>query len=109
MSNKINELISGLRAGGKTVEIEHDASSSLMHVVHVPIPTNLFSELKAMSAVFDVDSNDLAGELLAIALKEAIDAHPQDELERLREIREVYEKEQIKQSMDKAQYNSGGT
>jgi len=109
MTHNITELMDTLRSENESVHIEHNPTSSLMHTVHVTIPTNLFNELKTMSAVYGVESNDLAGELLTIALRDAISAIPEGEHERLREIRESYEKEQIQQSMMKAQYSAGGT
>jgi len=109
MTNHITELMDTLRSKNEYAEIKHNPASSLMHTVHVTIPTNLFNEMKTMSAVYGVESNDLAGELLTIALKDAINALPEDEHERLREIRESYEKQQIQQSMARAQYNAGGT
>ncbi len=109
MTNNITQLMNTLRSEATRSEVKHGSTSSLMHPVQVTIPTNLFKELKVMSSEYGIEYHDLAGELLTIALRDAVNVIPEDEHDRLREIRESFEKDQARQLMTKAQYNAGGT
>lgn len=109
MSSKIDMLMTKLRAGDQTSELNCDTESSVVHLVHIPVPTDLFRELKAMSAVYEVDSNILAGELLTIALREALDVLPKDEQDRLKELREAYEQQVHLRQNEELRYDAGGT
>jgi len=109
MSSQITTLMTKLRAGNQSPELNRDSESSVVHLVHIPVPTDLFHELKTMSAVYGVDSNSLAGELLTIALREALSSLPKDEQGRLKGVREAYEQEEHLRQNEELRYDAGGT
>ena len=109
MSGQITTLMSKVRAGDQPPELNRDTESSVVHLVHIPVPTDLFHELKTMSAVYGVDSNSLAGELLTIALREALGSLPKDEHGRLKGVREAYEHEEHLRQNEELRYDAGGT
>jgi len=109
MSSQISTLVTKLRTGAPTPELNRDTESSVVHLVHIPVPTDLFHELKTMSAVYGVDSNSLAGELLTIALSEALESLPKDEQGRLKGVREAYEHEEHLRQDEELRYDAGGT
>ncbi|OMH39114.1 hypothetical protein [Motiliproteus sp. MSK22-1] len=109
MSNQISQYISELLASDGTGDYSCDMVSSSVHQVHAPIPTELFHELKALSAVYKRDSNCVAGDLLTIALKEALSSLPDKVRNNIRKAREEYEQDEVAHLMEAAEYDAGGT
>ena len=109
MNNQISQYVSELLAGDGSENYSCDMVSSSVHQVHAPIPTDLFHELKALSAVYKRDSNCVAGDLLTIALRETLSSLPDEVRNNIQKARVDYEQDQVAHLMEAAEYDAGGT
>ena len=109
METQISQYVSQLLAVDGSKEYSCDMVSSSVHQVHAPIPRELFHELKALSAVYKRDSNCVAGDLLTIALKEALSDLPDDVKRHVDNARREYERDEVAQLMESVEYDAGGT
>ena len=107
MESEISRYVGGLYADRKAHEYSCDLISSTVHQINAPIPVELYSDLQAMSRSFRRDINCLAGDLLSMAVKEAVDSLPKNEQHMLKKIQVALEKKEIKQHLDEQQYDAG--
>ncbi len=109
MESKITQFVKQLLAE-KQAETPHcDISSSQIHLINTPISTELFHELESISSEYHRDINCLAGDLLALALKEAIEHIPRKEKAHLDKVRHAHEVEEAEQLKEQSVYDAGGT
>ncbi len=109
MKNQVSEYIRELISEDSSRSYSCDMTSSSVHQVHAPIPTDLFHELKALAAVYKRDANCVAGDLLTLALQDAMNALPAETRAHLQKVREAYEKEEVAHLMESVEYDAGGT
>jgi hypothetical protein len=109
MKSKITQLIEKLCAEKHADNAHCDVTSSSVHVVNVPIPTELFRELETISTEYKRDINCLAGDLLTLALEEAIEHIPSEEKKRLDEVGHEHELEEAKSREERSAFDAGGT
>ncbi len=109
MKSKITQLIEKLCADKHTGSTHCDVTSSSIKTVNTPIPTELFHELEAISSEYNRDIHCLAGDLLALALEEAIENIPREEKFHLEEVRRLHEIEEVELHNRQCQFNAGGS
>jgi len=109
MENQISHLIKKLCEGKKAEEYGCDTTSSTVHIVNAPVPSELFHELEGMSAMFNRDVDCLAGELLAIALREAILSMSKGEHDHLDEVRDELDRVEAVRHADECKFDAGGS
>jgi len=109
MDTQIAQYVNQLLAVDGSASPHCDMVSSSVHQVHAPVPTELYHELKALAAVYQRDSNCVAGDLLTIALKETIEELPNDVKKHMHHLREEYEREHVTRTMESVEYDAGGT
>lgn len=109
MKTKITQLIEKLCAEKHAEKAHCDVSSSRVHMVTAPIPAELFHELEVISSEYNHDINCLAGDLLTLALEEAIEHIPREEKARLDDVRHEHELEDAKLHKDQCAFDAGGT
>ena len=107
--NNITDLISTLRDKHKIHENTCDATSSLVHIIDAPVPVEQYRDLLIMSSEFNRDLSCLAGDLLAIAIREAFSSLSEEERSRLKEQEVALEKRKEVQEMEDCKYDAGGT
>lgn len=86
-----------------------DMTSSSVQLVNAPIPTDLFLELKAMASDINLDANCLAGELLSIAIQEALDSLAEEDRHHLKSIKVASQQAAANKRMEDQVYDAGAT
>jgi len=109
MESQISRYVGGLYADRHGHEYNCDLISSTVHQINAPISVALYADLHAMSRSFRRDINCLAGDLLSMAVKEAMESLPENERHMLEKIQIALEKKEIKQHLDEQQYDAGAT
>ncbi len=109
MKTKITKLIEKLCAEKHADSAHCDISSSQIHIVNTPVPVELFHELETIAAEYNRDINCLAGDFLALALKEAIEHIPRKEKEHLDEVRHEHEVEEAQWQAERCKFDAGGS
>ncbi|MEH6616995.1 MAG: hypothetical protein V7699_04085 [Porticoccus sp.] len=109
MKTKIAQLIEKLCAEKHSEIIHCDVSSSRVQMLNIPISIELFRMLKAISLEYNHDANCLAGDILTIALEEAIEHIPREEKTRLDEAIHEHEREDTIRTKKFREFDPGGT
>lgn len=110
MENQIRQLVNKLCAGKQTdAAMSCDSTSSAVHLVQAPIPEELYKQLQTMAAVYKKDANCIGGELLTIALKEALNQLPAEEHKLLDSVRVNSEQQYISRHMENLRYDAGAS
>ena len=109
METRITQLIEKLCAE-KHADAQHcEMNSPNVHVVHTPIPVELYRQLETISSEYDRDVNCLAGDLLTLALEEAIEHIPSEENIRLGAIRHMQDVQAAESQRRRFEFDAGGT
>ncbi|MEH6472480.1 MAG: hypothetical protein V7752_14625 [Halopseudomonas sp.] len=109
MNSQISDYVSQLLASDESQAYSCDTVSSSVHLVNAPIPEALFHDLKALAAIYKRDANCIAGDMLTIALNQALSQLPQQAAENLKSVREAYDKDEAAKLIESSQYDAGGT
>ncbi len=109
MNSEIVRLMDDLCDTGKAHEASCDLSSSSVQTVAAPVPTELYNELKTLATIYKRDTNCIAGDLLTIALKEALSGLPEAERKNLSEVRKQSELQDAMRHMEEQRFDAGGT
>ncbi len=109
MNTQINELVEKLRSSGEDAGPHCDLSSSSVKSVKTPIPTELYDQLKTMSLVYNKELSCIAGELLEVALQEALECFTKEEREQLETVRKAVAQDEALQHMEDQRYDAGCT
>ena len=109
MKTQITELVEKLRASGEDAGPHCDLSSSSVKSVKAPIPTELYDQLKTMGLIYQQDLNCIAGELLEVALKEALECLTDEELDQIETVRKAVAQEEAQRHMEEQRYDAGCT
>ena len=109
MKNKIVQYIEKLYTEKLADSAHCDISSSRIQMVKTPIPTELFHELETMASEYQRDLQCLAGDLLTLALEEAMANIPKNEKDRLYLVRRQHEFEEAEHHKELCRFSAGGT
>ena len=109
MNDPISEYIKKLTDKNTPHENSCDMISSSVHQISVPIPAELFKQLKAMSAEYKRDAECVAGELLTISLRQAMAALSIEDIEHLTDIRLAYQNHEMENQEEATGFDAGGT
>ena len=109
MESHIPPHIDKLYAEKQTSNFSCDMISSSVQLVNAPVPSKLFKELQAMASEVNKDVGCLAGELLSIAIQEALDSLPEDHLHQLESIMLTSQQASVNKTMNDAVYDPGAT
>lgn len=109
MESHIPPHIDKLYAEKQSNNFSCDVVSSSVQVINAPIPAKLYRELQAMSAAVNMDATCLAGELLTIAIEEAISSLPDEELNQLESLKLASQHEANSRRMEAQIYDAGAT
>ncbi len=109
MNTQISGYIKRLLTAEGSQNPHCDMTSSSVHPMHVPIPTDLHHQLKALAAAYHRDANCIAGDLLTIVLTEALSTLPEEVRNQLDKARKEYERDQSTKLMESVSYDAGGT
>ncbi len=72
MTDSIAEYMRKFTKKSTPHELSFDMTSSAVHQISAPIPAELYKQLKAMAADYNYDANCVTGDLLGIALTQAL-------------------------------------
>jgi len=109
MESHIPPHIDKLYAKKQTGNFSGDMISSSIQLVNAPIPTTLFKELQAIASEVNKDVSCLAGELLSIAIQEALDSVPENHLRQLESIIFASQQAYANNRMNDDVYDPGAT
>jgi len=109
MKSRLSQLSEKLYTEKKSGASSCDITSSKVHIMNTPIPTELFHELETISSEYNRDINCLAGDFLTLALEEMLEHMPQEERKRLHDIRRKHECDDAEFHAKKCEFNAGGT
>lgn len=94
----------------KHAEASHcDISSSRIHMVNTPIPTELYNQLEVMAEEYKRDINCLAGDFLTMALEEAFAHIPKQEQDYLDESMHMHQKAHFSYQQGHCSFDAGGS
>ena len=109
MESHIPPHIDKLYAEKQAGNFSCDMTSSSVQLINAPIPSKLFKELQAMASEVNKDASCLAGELLGIAIQEALDSLPENNLRQLESIMLASQQASVNKTMNDAIYDPGAT
>ncbi|ABV36568.1 hypothetical protein Ssed_1959 [Shewanella sediminis HAW-EB3] len=109
MKAKIQLLIEKLSAARDEGEPHCDISSSQIQSVTTPIPTTLYHGLEAIASEYNCDISCQAGDLLSIALEEAVEQIPVKQKDHMHELQHDHEAQEAQLHEDHCQFDAGGS
>lgn len=109
MKEKIQLFIEKLIAARDEGDPHCDISSSQVQSVTTPVPIGLYRELEAIASEYNCDINCLAGDLLSIALEEAVVLIPAKQKDHMREFQHDHEVEEAQVHAEDCQFDAGGS
>jgi len=109
MDDSIAQYMNELTNGDGSKDFSCDMVSSSIHQISVPVPVELFRQLKAMSAQYKRDANCVAGEILTLGLQQALASLPSDELTQIAQSSAIFHQQQVQKNGSAVEFDSGGT
>ena len=83
--------------------------SSAVHQISAPIPAELYKQLKAMAADYNYDANCVAGDLLSIALTQALACLSDEDAQHVVKVRNTYQQGEMQCHQEVTRFDAGGT
>ena len=109
MNGYVPSLVSKLYAEKDVHNPSCDVSSSAVKIINAPMPSALYLELQAMASIVHKDVNCLAGELLTVAVEEAMSSLTEDDLHHLHDVKTAEQKSVANSRMERQVYDAGAT
>ncbi len=109
MNTQIAQVIEKLRSRQSATGPSCDLSSSSVQSIKAPVPIELYQQLKTMAVVYNRDMNCIAGDLLTLALRDALACLTDEEHEHLETVRKAMERDEVLKHMEEQRYDPGCT
>ena len=109
MDRQIKHYIEDLSTSRFSSKDRNASNRPKLHSVNAHVPLDMFHQLEAIAAEYQVDLVTLASDLLTLGIAEALDAMPQKDVKHMKEIQLLAERDAKNRENEALSFDAGGT